>query len=172
MTPAKAVPWWRRLQPDMPTGDRGALARLRRCATVSEAMTNETAFALFRAVEAEGASDLPKVALLAVVLAHVREDRPGASVARLLGPERPDAPETALMSPLRFSRLLAADTPDERLTAFRRMVVLAGGALPVADLCFSLLGWSEWRRRQWTYAYWDAGRPSGDAPNETEETPA
>lgn len=170
--PGKASLWWRRLQPDPKTGapgDRGALARLRRNATVGEAMMDETAIALFRMVGARHPDDLPEVALLAVVLAHVREDARGATTARLLGPDRPDAPETARMSPLRFRRLLEAATPDDRLTAFRRMVALSGGALPVRDLAESLLDWNDRRRQRWTYDYWDAGRPAEPSPIQDEE---
>ena len=165
----QAVPWWRELQPDPDKnrrGDRAALARLRRCATVSEAMGEEATVGLFRRVGASGASDLPAVALAAAVLAHVREDRPG-SVARAVGPKQPDQPDTAILKPLRFRRLMEADGADERLTAFRRLVALAGGALPVADLAGALLVWSENRRRRWIYDYWDAGRPDALAPSES-----
>lgn len=158
-----AAPWWRELQPDPKTsqrGNRAALARLRRCATVAEAMQEEATIALFRRVGASLPADLPSVALTAAVLAHVREDRPGVTVARAVGPEKPDQPQTAILKPLRFRRLMEADGVDERLTVFRRLTALADGALPVADLAAALLDWSEHRRRRWTYDYWDAGTPA------------
>lgn len=164
---AAAASWWHGLQPDPGQGrpgDRAAQARLRRAATVAEAMTDPAAITLFRRIGATGPSCLPAVALLAAVLAHVREDRREDSVARRLGPDHPDAPETALMSPLRFRRLLEADTDDERLTAFRRMVALAGGVLPVRDLSRSLLRWNDTTRRHWIYDYWNAGQPAAKEP--------
>lgn len=157
-----AVAWWRGLQPNAETGapgNRAALARLRRAATVLDVMAEPETIDLFRRTGATAYVDLPAVALLAGVLAHVREDRHGQDVARLLGPERPDAPDTALMSPLRFRRLLEAVEPDERLAAFRRMVALADGRVPVFDLARSLLDWTEERRRRWIYNYWNAGLP-------------
>jgi CRISPR system Cascade subunit CasB len=158
-----AASWWRDLQPDPASGrrgDRAALARLRRCASVAEAMQEAATIALFRRVGASGPCDLQAVALAAAVLAHVREDRPGASVARAVGPISPDKPETATLKAMRFRRLMEADGLDERLTAFRRLAALAGGALPVADLAAALLDWSERRRRRWLYDYWDAGTPA------------
>ena len=164
--PRAAAAWWRELQPDPAggrQGDRAALARLRRCATVSEAMQEVAAIQLFRRVGATGPGDLPDVALAAAVLAHVRADAPG-TVARTIGPTTPEKPETAKMKPLRFRRLMEADGPDERLVAFRRLVMLAReNALPVADLATSLLGWSEQRRRQWIFDYWDA-EPTAPSP--------
>ena len=158
-----AAPWWRELQPDpakQRRGDRAALARLRRCATITEAMQQEATIALFRRVGGSHPSQLPAVALTAAVLAHVREDRAAASVARVVGPRSPEKPETAILKPMRFRRLMEADGPDERLVAFRRLAALAGGALPVADLAAALLDWSERRQRRWLYDYWDAGTPA------------
>ena len=106
-----ATSWWRDLQPDparQHPGDRAALARLRRAATVGEAMMEPATLALFRRTGARGPADLPVVALVAAVLAHVRMDAGAGRVARQLGPDHPDAPETALMSQLRFRRLTAA----------------------------------------------------------------
>lgn len=160
--------WWSALQPDPATkrpGDRAALARLRRCSTVAEAMQEESALLLFRSVKATGPDDLPAVGLAAAVLAHVREDKPGLPVARLVGPGSIETPETALLKPLRFRRLMEADGPDERLAAFRRLVALAGGSLPVRDLAEALLHWSDQRRTRWIYDYWNVAPPALPSPS-------
>jgi len=157
-SPGAARGWWHSLQPDAARkipGDRAALAKLRRCATVAEAMQEPAALLLFRAVKATRAEDLPGVGLTAAVLAHVRDDTPGSSVARLIGPGSIETPETALLKPLRFRRLMEADGVEERLTAFRRLVAIAGGTLPVRDLAASLLDWSDGRRVRWVYEYWN-----------------
>jgi CRISPR system Cascade subunit CasB len=65
-----------------------------------------------------------------------------------------------LLKPLRFRRLMEATTGDERLTAFRRLIALAGGALNLTDLADALLDWSEWTQRRWVYDYWNAGQPA------------
>ncbi len=165
-TPRAAAEWWRDLQPDAARGrpgDRAALARLRRCASVGEAMLEPATIALFRRCGATGPADLPAIALAAAVLAHVREDASGLSVARQLGPDQPDEPETAKLKPLRFRRVMEAATPDERLIALRRLVALAGSSLNLRDLADALLDWSDNRRQRWVYDYWNAAQVAARA---------
>jgi CRISPR system Cascade subunit CasB len=159
-----AASWWREMQPDPASGrpgDRAGLARLRRCATVATAMQDPAAIALFRRCGATGPDDLPVIGLTAAVLAHVRDDDRTQKVARQVGPDPPEKPETALLKPLRFRRLMEATTDDERLIAFRRLVALAGGALNLSDLAEALLDWSERTRLRWVYDYWKAWQPAG-----------
>jgi CRISPR system Cascade subunit CasB len=166
-----AVAWWHSLKPNADRGTRGnpaALARLRRAATVMDLMAEPEAIDLFRCVGARSYSDLPVAALLAGVLSHVREDHQARSVARLLGPKHSSGGKDAIMSPLRFHRLLQTTEPDEILVAFRRMIALARGSLPVTDLSRSLLDWNEERKRRWIYDYWNAGTPNTDATRNTD----
>ena len=95
--------------------------------------------------------------------------RADSRVARRVGPENTDRPGTALLKPLRFRRLMEAATPDERLTAFRGLVALAGNRLNVRDLAIALLRWDEERQRRWVYDYWNAGWPAPAAAPQTEE---
>ena len=168
------IAWWRDLQPDPNrnrTGDRAGLARLRRCATVAEAMQDPITISLFQRCGGTGPWHLPAAGLAAAVLAHVREDdRENPRIARRVGPDNTDKPETALLKPLRFRRLLEAELPDERLAAFRRMAALARGKLNVRDLAGALLDWSEGRQRRWVYEYWNAGKPTA-VPYAEETTP-
>ena len=174
-----AATWWRDLQPDPVrknpgdrAGDRAALARLRRCATIAEAMQEPATLALFRRLSATQHSDLPTIALTAAVLAHVRTDSaktaPGQHVARQVGPTSLDEPNTATLKPLRFRRLMEAEGED-RLAAFRRLVAIAGGTLPVQDLAAALLDWSESRRIRWVFDYWNPVAPAATtaSPNPT-----
>lgn len=180
-TPQGAAIWWRNLTPDparQHAGDRGALARLRRCAAVAEAMQEPATFELFQRCGAEKPHDLPTVGLAAAVLAHVREDRTELRVARQVGPESPEKPETALLKPLRFRRLLEAATEDECLVAFRRLVALAGGSVNLRDLSQSLFDWPDPRRsvetrRRWIFDYWNADPAHApSAPAAPAEEPA
>ena len=151
-----ATRWWQALQPsedDGPKrrGDRGALARLRRCASVNQAVFEPATHELCRVLGAKE-FDLDRVALIAAVLAHVRKNDASQKVPRQIG----RAGETALMSELRFRRLLQADTADDQLTGFRRLAALVGGSLNVSDLAAALWRWDENDRRRWVYAYYDA----------------
>jgi CRISPR system Cascade subunit CasB len=172
---AAAYAWWVILNPDPARnhpGDRGALARLRRCASVAEAMQQPDTIDLFRRCRATHEQDLIGVALAAAVLAHVRQDRPGPPVARQVGPENPEKPETALLKPLRFRRLLEASEPDDCLAAFRRLVALAGGEVNLRDLTRALFDWpnrhqAEETKRRWIFAYWNANPAPASAPGAT-----
>jgi len=166
---AGAWEWWRALTPNPPQhdGDRAARARLRRCATIAEAMSEPETLSLFRRCAADTPHDLPATALVAAILSHVREDRPDQTLARQIGPDDPEKPETALLKPLRFRRLLDATDPEDALIAFRRLVSLAEGAVNVRDLADALLDWTDdrrgdARRRRWIFAYWNAN-PAGKA---------
>jgi CRISPR system Cascade subunit CasB len=164
--------WWRELQPspaDGRRGDPGALARLRRAASPIEALQEPRTVALLRRLgRPERLAD--RVALCAMVLAHVRDDEPGVAMARRLGPEDVDDPNSrGRLSALRFKRLLAAQTADEMLVQFRRVVALADGRADVAELADALLDWSDDRRRRWIFAYHDVAAPA--APLPSPETP-
>jgi CRISPR system Cascade subunit CasB len=164
--------WWSGLQPpDERTpnrrGDRGALARLRRCASVIDAASEPATFALCRKLGATE-RDLDRVALLAAVLAQVRDHDGRLRVARQIGVQSRDTP--AVMSDLRFRRLLQADTDDEKLIGFRRLVALAGRKLNVADLADGVVNWGlDATRRHWIYAYHDA---PDFQPNTADATPS
>ena len=160
---AAAVAWWRRLQPYRadgsrnPEGDRAALAKLRRCASVTEAMQEPATMELFRDLGFTHWNSLPAAALAAAVLASARESAaPFPPFARAIGPVDMTQPETAAVKPLRFRRLIEAETPDDRLAAFRRAIALLSGKVPIASLAEGLLDWSEDRRRRWIFDYWNA----------------
>jgi CRISPR system Cascade subunit CasB len=172
---AVAYAWWDAMIPDPARnrpGDRGALARLRRCSSVAEAMQQPETIDLFRHCRANHEKDLVGVALVAAVLAHVRQNRPGAPVARQVGPDNPDKPEGAQLKPLRFRRLLEASEPDDCLAAFRRLVVLAGGEVNLRDLTRALFDWphpvqAEETKRRWIFAYWNADPAQATVPGAT-----
>jgi CRISPR system Cascade subunit CasB len=162
--PDAAFAWWERITPRPGhDGDRAARAMLRRCASIAEAIQLPITLQLFRRCGADDARDLPAIGLCAATLAHVREDRAEFAVARQLGPDDPEKPETALLKPLRFRRLIEAVEPDDALPAFRRLVAIADGAVKLRDLADALLTWThpsdavrEAVRRRWIIAYWNA----------------
>jgi len=183
--PKKAVPaacgWWRAMTPAperQHPGNRGALARLRRCATIAEAMQQRETLDLFRRCGATDERDLAGISLTAAVLAHLRADKLGLPVARQLGPDNPDQPETAVLKPLRFRRLLETTEPDDSLAAFRRLLALAGGEANLSDLTHALLGWLHPHRaadikRRWVFSYWNADpAPAANRGTTLAEAPA
>jgi CRISPR system Cascade subunit CasB len=176
----RARAWWRDLQPadergQAKEGDRAALARLRRCATPADAMVEEATLTLFRrlGLKATDHHRLPQVALIAMVLAHVRADaasdadgfRPAA--ARAIGRASLEDEDSAKMSVLRFRRLLSARDEAELAQQMRRLVALADGRVNVGDLAASLLFWGDKVRQRWTFEYYAAGAaaPRDAAPD-------
>lgn len=174
-TARQVATWWHELQPDPERkhpGDRATLARLRHCGSVTEALFEPETQMLAQRCAAQGENAIARMALVAGVVAHVRTDTPAMRLARQIGPVDMKDAATTLCKPIRFRRLLDARTYDECLRGFRRLVVLAGGAVNVTDLAHALLLWpregthddvrAEWIRREWVYQYWNAGPPATD----------
>jgi CRISPR system Cascade subunit CasB len=167
-----AARWWRELQPDDKrpnpadgAGSRAALARLRRCTSAIHAATIAEALELARRLDITHGRHgrFESVLLTAVVLAHVRDDDRSAPVARRLGGAGPNS--RAPMSPLRFARLLNAETTEEKLIAFRRAVVLLGGTAHVPNLASALLDWSDKTRIAWAFDYYGVPPPGPATAN-------
>jgi CRISPR system Cascade subunit CasB len=156
----KAAGWWRDVNDDA-TGDRGALARLRRANFPLEAWAEPQTMRLYRMLGfRSGHRDdwVEPVAILAIVLAGVREDK-GRSLGKALGEGEPPA-----MHPLRLRRLTAARDAKETLRGFREAVALLKDAAPVADLARCVLGWldpdpdmRDRARTRFLFAYHGAG---------------
>jgi CRISPR system Cascade subunit CasB len=101
-----------------------------------------------------------RAALIAAVLAHVREEDDRKVVAAAAGEKIGD--DQRRVHPLRLRRLLTAQSDADCLIAFRRLVALLGKRVNVADLAESLLEWPDavrggQRRRRWAFDYYGAG---------------
>ena len=184
----QALGWWRSLQPftrDGRTfpGDRAALARLRRASHPVEAAAEPATLDLYRrlallpqdAREDQIAEALGRVAVLAAVLAHVKDDT-RVSLGRALGPTQPKSPESAVLKPLRLARLMAARGNAEIQIGFRRAIALLDGTANVGELAWLVLAWDHPERGDrvrtlFAFAYHDA---SDHAPDDSPEagTPA
>lgn len=147
--------WWNNA-----LSNRGVVARLRRSKSLLEAAMEPSTLQLARRLGAK-AEELEDVALISAVLADVRIDQQGISVARALG--TPD--ENPICSPLRLRRLIEAPKGVNQLTAFRRALALLNHQANVQDLSVSLLDWNDLRRndarrQQWLYDYYHTDNPA------------
>jgi CRISPR system Cascade subunit CasB len=164
--------WWEQLQPSRaddepnPSGDRGALARLRRAGNLAEIMAEEATLDLYHRfgfTREEAARRLPRVAAIVHVLAHVRSDeKPGEdgrrrSAIAAVGRQSSSDEDSAKLKPIRFRRLLAARDNDELMREMRRLVALADRTINVGDLAASLLWWNDTTRTRWAFDYHAAG---------------
>jgi len=165
--------WWHNLRPDPKTGDpgdRAAIAKLRHAGRILEASMEAATFELCRALGAQY-QDMGNVALIAAVMADLREDQPAQTIARALGGQDKDSRSC---KPLRFQRILEATDADAQLTAFRRALALLKHSGHAADLAASLLEWNDpirrdSRRQRWLYDYYHTNNP--DPSTRPEATP-
>jgi CRISPR type I-E-associated protein CasB/Cse2 len=166
--------WWREMHPDRQSGyrgDRAGIAKLRHAGTVMEASMEPAVLGLCRGLRA-GPTDMNQVALIAAVLADLREAASGASISRALG--QPEG--TPLCSASRFRRILEAIEPDAQLTAFRRALALLKHKGNLNDLVQSLLEWNDPyrrdpRRQRWLYDYYQTNDPEKSSSIAVEAQP-
>jgi hypothetical protein len=126
-----ALGWWRSLQPQSNQerrkgGNPGALARLRRADLLGAAMEEVTIDLFTRLASVSKLTPdalFGRAALIAAVLAHVREEDV-YKVAGVAGEKISE--EQRRMHPLRLRRLFAARSDAECLIVFRRLVALLG----------------------------------------------
>lgn len=150
--------WYRAIHPnEIPTRPlpalagmgRQARAHLRRCTTIEELVTDAAALRLAGPLleqESQKSHGQLKngytaVAMVAGVLAHVREDAPdGKGLATRLGGEQPS------MSELRFTRLMRTESDEDFYRMMCRAVQLAGGKTDVAELADDIIAWAVERK--------------------------
>lgn len=162
---ASAREWWRELRGNRDAGDpgdRAALARLRRCASPTEAMAEAATLQLYRRLgyqPKEAGHRLPTVAVLAMVLAHVRDDGPHHPMRTVgLQSVQDDNPK---LKPIRFRHLMTVADDDDLAREMRRLVALADRKLAVADLATAILRWNDTFQRDriradWAFRYYAA----------------
>jgi CRISPR system Cascade subunit CasB len=172
---AAASAWFATLRPrevngDLVGGDRAALAKLRRASSVMDAAAEPATADLYEKLGfARPERDLARAAVVAAVLAHVREDTRD-KVAQAIGTPRAGDGSTALVTPLRLKRLLAAREPDDVLIAFRRVVAILDKRANFRDLAKQVLAWTDGERGDLTrtifaFDYHGAGSfAPGDEP--------
>jgi CRISPR system Cascade subunit CasB len=157
------IAWWRNMQPDPKSagrGDRAAVARLRHAGGILEASMQPACIELCRALGAQY-QDMNDIALIAAVLADLREDDRAQTIARALGGQDNDS---RLCKTLRFQRILEASGADAQLTGLRRALALLKHRGHLADLTESLLEWNDpfrrdSRRQRWLYDYFHTNSP-------------
>lgn len=161
-----ALGWWNSLQPEPQKdgrrgGNPGALARLRRAdlaAAAMEEVTNDLFRKLAPVAKLPREMLFERTALIAAVLAHVREHE-SQKVAAAAGEKNGDQ---HVLHPLRLRRLFATHSVPDCLIVFRRLVAVLDKKANVADLAESLFDWpdefrGDRRRRRWAFDYYDAG---------------
>ena len=134
---------------------KGDRATLRRALTAGDAVF-VPAFHRLR-TELLKAGYLPsaeRLARVALVLAHVRDDAPSRPTARQMAAPK-DGASTPAVSHLRFRRLVEEEDADEAVSKLRRLLPQLGGSANICDLADAAYWWNARTRRQWAFTYFE-----------------
>jgi CRISPR system Cascade subunit CasB len=145
-----ALCWWEGLKED-----RGSRAQLRRCRDLTEIFFFPAFHELVRKLRSKGHSNRDRAAAIAGVLAHVKENRRDIEGGKSFAGEMAEPKQArALVSGLRFRRLLQKGGCEELFVPLIRIVHLMDGAVNVPDLAESIYYWGPKRRRDWACDYY------------------
>jgi CRISPR system Cascade subunit CasB len=148
--------WWKESIGDR-SAPAGPRAELRRARTIEEVVFVPLFHDLRRRLAATGWRMTDRLALVAGVLAHVRE-HDGASVfPSQVAASAEGSRNRPRVAPSRFRRILRLgdEDRDELFLQIRRVVALLDGRGNVSDLAESLYWWNERTRKGWALKYYD-----------------
>lgn len=122
--------------------NRGDRARLRRAETPDDVVLTEPFFNFLRQMPESWAMPryLPIAAMVAAVLAHVKENDSKKSFAAQLASPKPGT-DSSRMSELRFQQLQKSRTPDEFFRRLIRAVKLADSHVNIISLADGIRRW-------------------------------
>ena len=142
------IAWWKNLD-----NERGDRADLRRCHNVVEVVFNPTYHRLWLDMNKIGFGNKDSVALIAGVLAHVRNDQRGESFAAQMASL--NGGSNSQISSLRFKRLLKIEGKEELFSSIVRVIKLMDGNVNICNLANSLYWWNDITKKQWAYSYYE-----------------
>jgi len=141
------VAWWRELD-----SRRGERAMLRRCKNITEVAFSPSYHRLRLTISRLGRVNDESLALIAALVAHVKDDTGGGSIAEQMATGIPDG--SARVSDLRFRRLLKVKEQEELFTAMMRMIALLGSGCNLQSLIQSVYFWNDKTRKRWAFDYY------------------
>lgn len=139
--------WWRSLD-----DNRGDRAELRRCGTLAEVVFTPAYHRLRQSVCRSGAVHDDGLALVAGLVARVKNNAMDHTVAGQMATGKSDG--SARVSGLRFRRLLKVKEREDFFTAMGRVIALLGGTVNLQSLAKSAYFWNDITRKQWAFEYY------------------
>lgn len=137
--------WWKELE-----DQKGERARLRRAPSPVEVVFSPAYHRLFR--------NLPinreRLASVAGLVSHVKEDTGFSISLPQQMATRKTGSDNAIVSGLRFRRLLAIPDRNALYPMMIRVIRLLGGRLNLLSLAESVYWWNESTRKEWAYDYY------------------
>ena len=147
--------WWHELNNH--SGDR---AELRRCGSLSEVMFNPSYHRLRISLMEVVPPHAESLALLVGLAVLVKDIHGGLSIASQMSV----GGEEAVVSDLRFRRLLKIKTREDLFLPMRRIIALLGGAVNMQSLARSMYQWNDFIRKEWAFDYYT---PKKQNPNQS-----
>jgi len=151
----RLLEWWHAL-----ADNRGDRAALRRASSVQQVMFNPGFHRLWHRLSNTRWNRSERVALIAALAARIKQNDARKPFAAQLG-SPPAGREKAILSGLRFRRLLQTDRPDDLLQACSRAIAIRNGQANITNLAESVYWWNDRVHRQWAFDYY-AANPSAD----------
>jgi len=143
------VEWWGGLE--RARGDRAAL---RRCRSAQEIAFVPAFHRLRHDLSRIAPVDAEKLAVVAGILSHVRKNDYSLRFAQQMATSK-DGGDRALVSGLRFRRLLKIEGRDDLYGAIVRIVRLLDGSVNIASLADGVYWWNERTKNNWAFDYYD-----------------
>lgn len=140
--------WWRGL-----SEDRGDRADLRRCHDLTEVFFCPAFHRLYQSLLSEGKVRREALALIAVSLAHVKEDISGVTFAQQMGESKTG--QTPQISKMRFRSLIRIESYPDLFLSVTRIVKMLNGAVNIDDMVHNLYFWNEKTRKEMTFEYFE-----------------
>jgi len=148
-----ALAWWSNLKKD-----KGGKAQLKRCGDPSEVFFCLPFHELHVRLAAWSSRQKETAAVMAVVLAHVKDDTSSRDARSFAAQMAARKGERAAVHGLRFRRLIQIKDREELFKPLIRIVRLLDGTVNVGDLAYSIWQWEHPNRfvqRQWACDYYD-----------------
>ena len=149
------IDWWAGL--DHARGDRAAL---RRCRSAQEVAFVPAFHRLRQNLSRIAYLDAEKLAVVAGILSHVKENDFSHRFAQQMATPR-EGSDRARVSGLRFRRLLKIEDREDLYGVMIRTIRLLDGSLNIASLADGVYWWNERTKNNWAFDYYDK------APNES-----
>ncbi len=140
--------WWKSL-----SENRGDSAELRRCHNLTEVFFCPAFHRLYQSLLSEGKVRREALALIAVTLAHVKEDISGVTFAQQMGEGRPG--QITSISEARFRKLIRCESYPDLFLPVTRIIRMLNGTVNIDDVVKKLYYWNEETRKTMTFEYFE-----------------
>lgn len=131
---------------------KGNRAELRRCRGTTDLLLSQAFYSALRETGAEGRVDSIRFANVVGLLSHIRENN--ASSAFPVQMAMRGSSGKAIVSGLRFRRLLVNERDDQLYQSMIRMIRLLKRSANILSVAEGVYWWNDRTRRDWASAYY------------------